>query len=117
MLILTDENIPRSVVIGLREAGHDVLWVKEVMRGVDNDVILARAMAEGRVVVTFDKDFGELAFRSRLPSTCGVVLFRITQRGREHDTRVVLDTLRSRDDWSGYFWTITDDRIRQRPLP
>jgi hypothetical protein len=47
MLILTDENIPRSVVIGLREAGHDVLWVKEVMRGVDDDVILARAMAEG----------------------------------------------------------------------
>jgi predicted nuclease of predicted toxin-antitoxin system len=117
MLLLTDENIARSVVIALREAGHDVLWVKEVMRGAADDFILARAMAEGRVVVTFDKDFGELAFRSRLPSTCGVVLFRITQRGREQDVRIVLDTLRSRNDWSGYFWTINDDRIRQRPLP
>jgi len=117
MLILTDENIAKSVVIGLREAGHDVLWVKEAMRGADDDVILARAMVEGRVVVTFDKDFGELAFRSKLPSTCGVVLFRITQRGWEQDMRIVLDALKSRDNWSGYFWTVTDDRIRQRPLP
>jgi predicted nuclease of predicted toxin-antitoxin system len=76
-----------------------------------------RAVAEGRILVTFDKDFGELAFRSRLPATCGVVLFRITQRGREEDIRRVLETLQSRDDWSGAFWTVTDKRLRRRPLP
>src|SRR6266550_6767061 len=113
MRILTDENIARSIVLRLREAGHDCLSARESMTGVADRDILARAMAEARVLVTFDKDFGELAFRSRLPATCGVVLFRITQRGREEDIRRVLETLQSRDDWSGAFWTVTDKRIRR----
>jgi len=50
---------------------------------------------------------------------CGflLVLFRITQRGRENDIQFVLDSLQCRDDWSGAFWTVTDKRIRRRPLP
>jgi predicted nuclease of predicted toxin-antitoxin system len=117
MRFLLDENIARSVVLGLRQAGHDVLWARESMRGLADDLLLARAKTDDRVVVTFDKDFGELAFRLRLPATCGVVLFRITCRGREHDVKLVIDTLQSRQDWSGHFWTVTDDNIRQRPLP
>lgn len=117
MRFLTNENIARTVVAGLREAGHDCLSARESMRGFADPLILARALADARILVTFDKDFGELAFRSRLPATCGVVLFRITQRSREEDTKRVLDTLKSRDDWSGAFWTITDQRIRRRPLP
>ena len=117
MRFLTDEIIARSVVLGLRAAGHEVLWARESLRGLGDDLLLARAMTDGRVVVTFDKDFGELAFRLRLPSTCGVVLFRITGRGRQQDVQLVIDTLQSRQDWSGHFWTVTDDNIRQRPLP
>ena len=94
-----------------------MLSVKESMRGVADDVIPARAMVEGRIVVSFDKDFGELAFRSHLPAACGVVLFRIAQRGRDEDSRRVVDTLVGREDWGGAFWTITDQRIRHRPLP
>lgn len=101
MRFLANEHIARSVIERLRQAGNDVLWVKESMRGHADRDVLARAMAEARVLVTFDKDFGELAFRSRLPTTCGVVFFRITQRGREQDIQRVLDTLQSRDDWSG----------------
>jgi predicted nuclease of predicted toxin-antitoxin system len=117
MRFLTDENIARSVVIGLRVAGHDCLSASESMTGLADADILARAMAEARILVTFDKDFGELAFRSHLPATCGVVLFRIAQRGRVQDIQRVLDFLQSRDDWSGAFWTVTDKRIRRRPLP
>lgn len=117
MRFLTDENIARSILVGLRDAGHDVLSVTESMTGLPDCEILARAMAEARIVVTFDKDFGELAFRSQLPASCGVVLFRVTQRGREKDIQRVLDTLQSRQDWSGAFWTVTDSRIRRRPLP
>jgi predicted nuclease of predicted toxin-antitoxin system len=117
MRFLTYENIARSVVAGLREAGHDCLSAKESMKGLADPLILARAVAEARVLVTFDKDFGELAFRSRLPATCGVVLFRTQARGRDEDIKRILDTLQSRDDWSGAFSTITDQRFRRRPLP
>lgn len=117
MRLLANENFGPTVVRHLREAGHDVLSVLELMSGSADDVVLARAVAEDRILVTFDKDFGELAFRSRLPASCGVVLFRFTPRGRDEDARRVCDTLRSRDDWSGAFWTVTDGRIRRTPLP
>jgi predicted nuclease of predicted toxin-antitoxin system len=61
MNLLVNENIPTSVVQSLRARGHDVLAVKETMRGADDPTILARAQVERRLLVTQDKDFGELA--------------------------------------------------------
>ena len=77
MRILANENIPGPVVAALRDAGHDVLWAKESMAGAKGPDILSRAKAGARLVVTLDKDFGELAVRSGLPATSGVVLFRL----------------------------------------
>jgi hypothetical protein len=62
MRLLTDENLARSVVVRLREAGHDCLSVKESMRGAADADILARAVAESRVLVTFDKDLASWRF-------------------------------------------------------
>lgn len=117
MRFLADENIPPGAVRRLRELGHDVLSAKESLRGSGDGAILARAVSERRVLVTFDKDFGELAFRARLPAGCGVVLFRFTPRGRDQDVAKVVETLHGRDDWGGGFWTVTDRRLRRRPLP
>lgn len=91
--------------------------VKEMMRGASDREVLARAQAEERLVVTFDKDFGELAFRSRLPATSGVILFRLSGPSPEVDNARALAALESGLDWSGNFAVVTDDRIRLRPLP
>lgn len=101
-----------TVIRQLRDIDHDVLSVKESMTGHGDKAILARAVAENRIVVTFDKDFGELAFRSHLRAACGVVLFRITPVGPEQDAERIFHTLTSREDWAGAFWTVTDHRIR-----
>ncbi len=77
MRVLGLENFPRIAVESLRADGHDVAWVWEDGKGSSDASILERAQIEERIVVTFDKDFGELAFRSRLPSSCGVILFRV----------------------------------------
>jgi predicted nuclease of predicted toxin-antitoxin system len=66
MRILADENIPGDAVAALRECGHDVAWVRADAPGSSDIVVIARAQAENRILVTFDKDFGELAFRSKL---------------------------------------------------
>jgi predicted nuclease of predicted toxin-antitoxin system len=117
MRLLANENVPGPVVTALRAAGHDVLWVKERIPGAADRDVLARAQAETRIVVTFDKDFGELAVRSGLPSSSGVVLFRLHGTSPDVDNARAVATLTSRDDWSGHFAVVTDERIRFRPLP
>ena len=77
MRLLADENIPGDAIAALRAAGHDVVWVRTDGPGSTDRDILARAQREDRIVLTFDKDFGELAWRARLPAACGVVLLRL----------------------------------------
>ena len=78
MRLLVNENVTGTVIEELRQRGHDVFSVKESMRAAKDDVILAHAQAEQRILITYDKDFGELAFRGQLPSTSGVILFRLS---------------------------------------
>jgi predicted nuclease of predicted toxin-antitoxin system len=115
--IIANENVPGSLIEQLRENGHDVVSVLESMRAAADAEVLAVAQRDERLVVTFDKDFGELAFRSRLPATCGVVLLRLSGSSPDEDNRRALSVLTSRDDWAGKFSVVTDERIRMRPLP
>jgi predicted nuclease of predicted toxin-antitoxin system len=117
MQLLLNENVSGTVIQELRRRGHDVLSVKESMRSEADDVILARAQTENRIVVTHDKDFGELAFRYGLPAKCGVILLRLSGLEPETDNERILEALESRSDWAGHFSVITDDRIRMRLLP
>jgi len=117
MRIAVNENIAGSLIRGLRDRGHDVLSVKESMRAASDKEILARAQSEKRVVITHDKDFGELAFRSGPPAEGGVILFRLSGTDRESDTRRILEAVDSRPDWEGYFAVVEQDRIRIRRLP
>lgn len=117
MRFLANEHVPGPVVAALRERGHDVGWIKESMPGAEDTDVLKLAQAERRVVVTSDTDFGELAFRSRLPAQCGVVLIRLDWTEPSADNQVVVSALTSRDSWSGVFAVVERDRVRLRPLP
>lgn len=116
MRILANENFPGPLITTLRGRGHDVVAVKEVMRGADDRAVLQKAQAETRILVTFDKDFGELAFRFGLPAQGGVILFRLSGSKPELDNARALAAMESRADWAGHFAVVTDDRIRMRPL-
>jgi len=117
MRILVNENVSRTVIQSLRDHGHDVLSVKESLRGEKDPVILARAQTEQRIVITHDKDFGELAFRSSLPAECGVILLRLEGDNPDADNERALQAIESRSDWTSHFSVVTADRIRMRPLP
>ncbi len=117
MHIVANENISGTVIQKLRKRGHDVLSAKEAMRGAPDEDILARAQQENRLVLTHDKDFGELAFRVGLPSDCGVILLRLSGDSPEQDNQRAIGALEDRTDWEGNFTVVTDDRIRMRPLP
>ena len=117
MRFLANENVPGPVVRALRELGRDVLWANEDLAGETDRVALARAQTDQRVTVTCDTDFGELAFRSGLPATFGVVLLRIQWSDPATDNAIAVSALTSRDDWTGVFAVVERDRIRIRSLP
>ncbi len=75
-MILADENIVSAVVSRLREDGWDVVWIAEVAPSIADPDVLARAMDDGRVLLTDDKDFGELVVREGRAHR-GVVLLRL----------------------------------------
>ena len=77
MRLCANENVPGDCVAVLRQRGHDVLWVREIARGSGDDAVLAKAQSEARVLITFDKDFGELVFRRGKAASRGIVLFRL----------------------------------------
>ena len=116
MKLLANENFPLLAVKALQDLGHDVLWARSDMRGEADDVILQRAQAEDRLVVTFDKDFGELAFRWGLPASCGVILFRLRTQSPDYVRNRVVEILAARADWLGHFFVVEEHRIRVRPL-
>jgi len=117
MRILANENLPGDAVAALRLRGHDVVWVRDGAPGSRDREILEWARSEDRILLTFDKDFGELAFQARLPSSSGIVLFRISAPSAAHVARVAVAALESRTDWAGHFAVVEDGRIRMTPLP
>jgi predicted nuclease of predicted toxin-antitoxin system len=116
MRFLADENFPGFSVLRLRGAGHDVAWIGEDMPGSSDRLVLHKATLEARVLLTFDKDFGEIARASRLTSPSGVVLFRIPMPRITDLQRHVVDVILSREDWAGHFSVVEPGRIRMRPL-
>jgi predicted nuclease of predicted toxin-antitoxin system len=116
MRFLANENFPGAAVTALEAAGHDVVWVRTAAPGAADPDVLAWAAREERILLTFDKDFGELAKGSALPHTCGVVLLRTPMPTPSDVGQRLADLIMARDDWAGYFSVIEPGRVRMRPL-
>ena len=116
MRILADENIPGAAVRRLRDGGHDVLWIRESFPGIADSKIMALALDEQRIIITFDKDFGELAVTGQGQNPPGIILLRISKQTPSSTANAVGEILGSREDWSGHLTVIDDTHIRMRPL-
>lgn len=114
---LADECVAAPLVARLREAGHDVLYMAERTAGATDDAALALAQAEGRLLLTEDKDFGELAVRWRRPVP-GLVLVRIDPKlPLLRWVRVAAAIERYGDELLGRYTVVEEARFRSRPLP
>ncbi|HEX2076951.1 MAG TPA: DUF5615 family PIN-like protein [Longimicrobium sp.] len=76
MIFVCDEGVDRSIVEQLRADEHEVVHIAELSPSISDDEVLAEANTRGAVLVTADKDFGELVFRLGKLST-GVLLIRL----------------------------------------
>ncbi len=117
MNLLADESVDRQTVERLRQEGHEVLYIAEMEPGVTDEVVLATANERGALLLTADKDFGELIFRQRLVSS-GVVLVRLAGLPTETRASLVADAVRSHEgELLRAFSVISPGmvRIRRRP--
>ena len=116
MRFLADENFPEAAITALAASGHDIVSMRTIAPGSADRDVLALAARERRVLLTFDKDFGELAASAGLPDSCGVVLFRIPMPPPGDAGKRLADLVTARDDWAGHFSVIERGRVRMRPL-
>jgi predicted nuclease of predicted toxin-antitoxin system len=116
MRFLANENFPDAAIAALDAAGHDVVSVRLGAPGASDEEVLGWAVRDQRVLLTFDKDFGELARASGLPRTSGIVLFRLPMPNPGEVGNRLAQLLASRADWVGHFSVVEPGRIRMRPL-
>jgi|APCry1669189034_1035192.scaffolds.fasta_scaffold87612_3 predicted nuclease of predicted toxin-antitoxin system len=116
MKCFVDENIPYAIVRRLRELGNDVLYASETDPAASDTHWLNLAELENRIILTSDKDFGELIFRDRL-STRGIILLRLDDLPL-HERITRLDTAwpMIASDSIGKFIVITPTKVRVRDL-
>jgi predicted nuclease of predicted toxin-antitoxin system len=117
--LLIDESLQQDLTGILAEAGHNAVHVTDLgLQGATDDEVLARADAEGRIVVTADTDFGTLLALSGAPGPSVVLLRRPGRRSAER-ARAILLVLTLVDEQlnRGAVVTVEQTRLRIRELP
>jgi predicted nuclease of predicted toxin-antitoxin system len=117
MKFLADENFPGPAVQALRSAGFEVAWVLDDAPGSTDEAVLDWCRNAGMLLLTMDKDFGELVFRRGMQGAPGVLLFRAKAGSSDDFAVLVLEAVRSRSDWTGHFSVVSATRIRMTRLP
>ena len=114
--LLANENIPLATVEALRAAGDDVLSVTEDSPGASDEAVIQWARREERIVVTFDRDYGELVFHHRLPPPAGVLYMRFEPKSPKEPAAFVEQLKEDGVELEGRFTVVNRDGIRQRPI-
>ena len=117
MRFLADENVSHLVVERLRAGGFDVSAIGEMKSGAPDRDVLATADAEQRILITEDRDLGELVIRQHLQAP-GVILLELDRLSNRTEADLVAEVVASHSDkLTGNLVVIEPGRIRLRPLP
>ncbi len=114
MNLVADESVDGPIVARLRADGHIVLYVAEHAAGLSDEEVLALANTQRSILLTSDKDFGELVFRQKRIAA-GVILLRLAGEIPQRKADLVSQTLRNRSqELPGTFTVISARSIRIR---
>ena len=117
MRFIANENIPPATIRLLRQAGIDVVAIGEESPGVTDKLVLSRAKNEQRIILTFDRDYGELIYRHRLSPPAGIVYLRFSPLTPEEPAEYILRLVTIENlDFVGKFTVADRQKVRQRFL-
>jgi predicted nuclease of predicted toxin-antitoxin system len=116
MRFLADENVSRLVIQRIQAGGYDIVSVGEAISGASDKDVLDKAGAEDRILITEDRDLGELVIRQRL-KVRGVILLELDRLSNPAEAEAVADVISAHPEkLSGNLVVIEPGRIRVRPL-
>ena len=114
MNLLADEGVDRQIVALLRQDGHDVLYVAELEPGVDDNRVFDEANRINALLITADKDFGEMVFRQG-SVRAGVLLLRLAGLSPSLKAGIVSTIIQERGiEMLGSFSVISPGMVRIR---
>ena len=92
MKIVADESVDYEIVSMLRKNDFEVLSIDEKLKGADDEQVLSLALHENSILVTEDKDFGELVYRLN-KAHLGIVLIRLSGLESKAKSQIVLKSM------------------------
>lgn len=107
MKFIADENLGTKVPKFLRNKGIDIIAIADFAWGKSDPDILSIANKEERVLITLDKDFGELIFKENLIHS-GIILFRLKDESINNKKKILLKTLKSERNFFGNFTIVRE---------
>jgi len=117
MKFLANENFPKASFKILTQAGFDIIHVNDEFPSVKDEEVMERAIEDGRIILTFDSDYGNLVFVKGMKAE-GVIYLRLVDFLPKYPGELLKEILQS-DEYifEGNFTVIDENRIRQRTLP
>jgi predicted nuclease of predicted toxin-antitoxin system len=116
MNVLADESVDHQIVERLRRDGHQVGYIAEMKPGIPDSDVLTLANQEGSILLTADKDFGEMVFRQQLHMH-GIVLIRLSGLSSDRKANIVSNAMRQHlSELSKVFTVIMPGMVRIRRI-
>jgi len=115
MNFVADESVDYPIIRRLRQEGHTIWAVAEMEPGIADSVVLEIANQQSVILITGDKDFGELVFRDKRYAF-GVILLRLAGLTAAAKAQVVVDAINQHyDKLANAFAVIGPRSVRIRP--
>ena len=112
MKFLVDECVGLSVANWLRQNNYDAISIYDDITGINDDLVLKKALQENRILITCDKDFGEMIFKNK-KQHCGVLFLRLFNEKPSNKINVLKSILKNHStDLLGNFVVVTEQTVR-----
>lgn len=115
MKFLANENFPLPSIRVLRNAGFKVLSVSELSPGISDPEVIQQAISSNAIILTFDKDYGEIIFKHAFQNPPSVVFFRFKGETPESAGLLLVDLINQEKIYLDNIFTVIEkENIRQR---
>jgi len=118
MKFLANENFPSASIRKLREAGYEVESVTETMLSAPDTKVLKHGAANKQIILTFDKDYGELIYHRKIAVPNGLIYLKFDSLTPAEPYEILVELVfKTNLEVTGFFIVLERDTIRKRKLP